>query len=103
MAFYTPRERHIADLHEAFRTESIDRRTFFKVAGAAAVASGRATAHQPERPLHGADSVLNLKRTLSSTAARKDISNLDPHGHDYSIAWGQKAVYDATALRRKPR
>ena len=40
MAFYDPRERHIADLHEAFRTESIDRRTFFKVAGAAALATG---------------------------------------------------------------
>ncbi|MGH2616408.1 MAG: twin-arginine translocation signal domain-containing protein, partial [Thermomicrobiales bacterium] len=40
MAFYSPRERHVADLHEAFRTESIDRRTFMKVAGAAALASG---------------------------------------------------------------
>ncbi|HET7092003.1 MAG TPA: ABC transporter substrate-binding protein, partial [Thermomicrobiales bacterium] len=28
--------------------------------------------------------------------ASQDISNLDPHtGHDYSIAWGQRAVYDS--------
>ena len=45
MAFYTPRERHIVDLHAAFRTESIDRRTFFKVAGAAAGARG--PSHKP--------------------------------------------------------
>src|ERR687890_847171 len=51
VAFYTPRERHIADLPEA--------------------------------------------NTLVY-GSPQDISNLDPHtGHDYSIAWGQKAVYDA--------
>ena len=97
MAFYTPRERHIADLHEAFRTESIDRRTFFKVAGAAAVASGLShnaptpTLAAPRRGLRAQPEANTLVY-----GSPQDISNLDPHtGHDYSIAWGQKAVYDA--------
>ena len=47
MAFYT-RERHIADLHEAIRAAEY-RPPHLSVAGAAAVASGRATTHQPRR------------------------------------------------------
>ena len=97
MAFYTPRERHIADLHEAFRTESIDRRTFLKVAGAAAVASGLShnaptpTLAAPRRGLRA-----QPEANVLVYGSGQDISNLDPHtGHDYSITWGQRAVYDA--------
>lgn len=97
MAFYKPHERHIADLHEAFRTESIDRRTFLKVAGAAAVASG--LSHGAANP-----SLATPRSAVRAQAsaivlvygANQDISNLDPHtGHDYSITWGQRAVYDS--------
>jgi peptide/nickel transport system substrate-binding protein len=97
VTFYKPHERLLADLHEAFRTESIDRRTFLKVAGAAAVASGLS---------HNAvvSSLAAPQRTIRSQAdanvlvygSGQDISNLDPHtGHDYSITWGQRAVYDS--------
>jgi peptide/nickel transport system substrate-binding protein len=97
MGFYTSRERHLADLHEAFRTEGIDRRTFLKVAGAAAVAGGLSrnapfTAEAARRPA--------IRRQASANSliygSNQDISNLDPHtGHDYSITWGQRAVYDS--------
>ena len=96
MAFYTPRERHIADLHEAFRTESIDRRTFFKVAGAAAVATG--LSHGAVPTVAGPWRAVRAQPAANTLVygSPQDISNLDPHtGHDYSIAWGQKAVYDA--------
>src|SRR6188508_3153060 len=97
VAFYTPRQRHIADLHEAFRTESIDRRTFFKVAGAAAVASG--LSHNAPTPTLAAPlRVLRAQPDANTLVygSPQDISNLDPHtGHDYSIAWGQRAVYDS--------
>jgi peptide/nickel transport system substrate-binding protein len=97
VAFYTPRERHIADLHEAFRTESIDRRTFFKLAGAAAVASGLSQ-NAPTPTLAAPRRGLRAQPEANALVygSPQDISNLDPHtGHDYSIAWGQKAVYDA--------
>jgi len=96
VAFYTPRERHIADLHQAFRTESIDRRTFLKVAGAAAVASGlsrNAPTAALAAPLRGLRAQPDANTLVYGSP--QDISNLDPHtGHDYSIAWGQRAVYD---------
>ena len=97
MAFFTPRERHVANLHEAFRTESVDRRTFLKVAGAAAVASG--LSHNASVP-----TLARPRRAIRAQADAnvfvygnpQDISNLDPHtGHDYSIAWGQRSVYDS--------
>ncbi|MGH2614916.1 MAG: ABC transporter substrate-binding protein, partial [Thermomicrobiales bacterium] len=85
------------DLHEAFRTESIDRRTFLKVAGAAALASGlshKASVPSPAAPRRGIH--LQPEANALVYGSPQDISNLDPHtGHDYSIAWGQKAVYDA--------
>ena len=98
MAFYTPRERHVADLHEAFRTESIDRRTFMKVAGAAALATGLsgnavapALAGQRPRAIRA-----QADANVLVYGSGQDISNLDPHtGHDYSITWGQRAVYDS--------
>src|SRR3712207_160325 len=87
MSFYTSRERHIANLHEAFRTESIDRRTFLKVAGTAAVAGSLSrnapfAAEAARRPA--------IRRQASANTlvygSGQDISNLDPHtGHDYSI------------------
>ncbi|MBA2595146.1 MAG: ABC transporter substrate-binding protein [Chloroflexia bacterium] len=97
MAFYTPRERHVADLHQALRTESIDRRTFLKVAGAAAVASGLSqqaatpTLASPRRAARA-----QADASVFVYGSGQDISNLDPHtGHDYSITWGQRAVYDS--------
>ena len=71
-----------------------------KVAGAAAAAIGLSSATGAfAAPAPGARII-----TSSSQAAKnvlvfgsgQDMSNLDPHtGHDYSIAWGQKAVYDS--------
>ncbi len=97
MGFYTSRERHIANLHEAFRTESIDRRTFLKVAGAAAVAGGlsRNASFATEAAVRPAIRGQASSNTLVYGSGQ-DISNLDPHtGHDYSITWGQRAVYDS--------
>lgn len=97
MAFYKPHERHVADLHEAFRTESIDRRTFLKVAGAAAVASG--LSHGAAAPSFAAPRSAVRSQASANVlvyGSGQDISNLDPHtGHDYSITWGQRAVYDS--------
>ena len=97
MGFYTSRERHIADLQEALRTDGIDRRTFLKVAGAAAVAGGLSrnapfsSQAAPRRAIRGQASANAL-----IYGSGQDISNLDPHtGHDYSITWGQRAVYDS--------
>lgn len=99
MAFYDPQERHIADLHEAFRTESIDRRSFLKVAGAAALATG--LSHNAVVPSLATPSRVRAIRAQPDAnvlvyGSGQDISNLDPHtGHDYSITWGQRAVYDS--------
>lgn len=97
MAYYNGRDRHIANLHQAFRTESIDRRTFLKVAGAAALAGGLShnavvpSAAAPGRIVRG-----QMDANALIYGSGQDISNLDPHtGHDYSITWGQRAVYDS--------
>lgn len=91
--------RPLIDLRQALRTESVDRRTLFKVAGAAAVATGLS-----RNAALAAPGPSPIRRVVSSQAANnilvygsaQDISNLDPHtGHDYSIATGQKAVYDS--------
>jgi peptide/nickel transport system substrate-binding protein len=96
MAYYTPRERHVADLHEVFRTESIDRRTFFKVAGAAALASGLSHGAAVSSPASPRRVIAQPEANVFVYGSPQDISNLDPHtGHDYSIAWAQKAVYDS--------
>jgi peptide/nickel transport system substrate-binding protein len=95
VAFYSPRERHIADLHEAFRTESIDRRNFLKVAGAAAVAGGLSHKAAVPAPASVRRVVAQPEANVFVYGSPQDISNLDPHtGHDYSIATAQKAVYD---------
>jgi peptide/nickel transport system substrate-binding protein len=99
VAFYDRQEQHIANLHEAFRTESIDRRTFLKVAGAAALAGG--LSHGAVAPsLAGTRRPRAIRAQVDANVliygSGQDISNLDPHtGHDYSITWGQRAVYDS--------
>ena len=97
MGFYTSRERHIANLHEAFRTESIDRRTFLKVAGAAAVASGLSRNASFATEAAGRPAIRGQASSNTLVyGSGQDISNLDhPTGHDYSITWGQRAVYDS--------
>ena len=68
-----------------------DRRTLLKLAGAAAAATGLAATlpQATKRAFAQAD------RNTFIYAAGQDISNLDPHtGSDYSIIWGQRAVYD---------
>lgn len=99
MAFYDRSEQHIANLHEAFRTESIDRRTFLKVAGAAAVASGlsqNAAVPSLAAPRRRSALRAQVDANVMVYGSGQDISNLDPHtGHDYSITWGQRAVYDS--------
>lgn len=99
MAFYEPHERHIANLREAFRTERISRRTFLQVAGAAAVASGLSQ-NAAVSSLAGPRGYRAVRAQADANVliygSGQDISNLDPHtGHDYSIAWGQKTVYDS--------
>ena len=103
VAFYTPRERHIADLHEAFRTESIDRRTFSRSRGRR---GGEWTEPQRATPTLASSTARVRAQPEANTlvyGSPQDISNLDPPtGHDYSIAWGQKAVYDAAAAKESP-
>ncbi|MFN8593203.1 MAG: ABC transporter substrate-binding protein [Thermomicrobiales bacterium] len=96
---YRGQDRHLANLQEALRTESIDRRTFLKVAGAAAIATG--LSHDAIVPSGAASRRPRAVRAQVDAnvlvyGSGQDISNLDPHtGHDYSITWGQRAVYDS--------
>jgi len=91
--------RRMADLRQAMQTYSIDRRTFVKVAGAAAAATGLSR----NAPATAAPSARGSRLVRAQADANvlvygsgQDISNLDPHtGHDYSITWGQRAVYDS--------
>lgn len=90
---------HWQNLHEAMRTESIDRRTFLTVAGAAAAAMGLSGTGAIAAPSPGIRRIVPAGQAANNVlvyGSGQDISNLDPHtGHDYSIAWGQKAVYDS--------
>ena len=69
----------------------VDRRKLLKLAGAAAAATGI-----------GASIATGVQQAAAQAAdnvfifgSGQDISNLDPHtGSDYSIIWGQRAVYD---------
>lgn len=89
------------NLQEALRTEHIDRRTFTKVAAAAAGAMGLAgtVGVASAAPAPGGKVLLPRNQADINTfivGSGQDISNLDPHtGHDYSIAWAQKACYDS--------
>lgn len=68
-----------------------DRRSLVKLAGAAAAAAGLTTATPFAR-----QSSAQADQNIFIFGSGQDISNLDPHtGSDYSIIWGQRAVYDA--------
>jgi peptide/nickel transport system substrate-binding protein len=86
------------NLSEAIRTESISRRTFLSVAGAAAVAMGMSSgaAAAPNPSISRVVSRGQAANNILVYGSGQDIPTLDPHtGHDYSISWGQKAVYDS--------
>ena len=78
----------VQDLMSAGLSGDTDRRTLLKLAATAAAATmaapyARGVAAQPDQ-------------NTFIYGAGQDISNLDPHtGADYSIIWGQRAVYDA--------
>lgn len=73
---------------------SLSRRDALRIAGGAAAASGIAGALALPVASRGA-SAQAASNTLVFGSGQ-DMSNLDPHtGHDYSIAWGQKALYDS--------
>jgi peptide/nickel transport system substrate-binding protein len=93
-------ERRMADLRRAMTDHALDRRAFLKVAGGAAVATGLASDVGMAAPAPVAPRIRVASRQASANVliygANQDISNLDPHtGHDYSITWGQRAVYDS--------
>lgn len=68
-----------------------DRRSLVKLAGAAAAAAGLTTATP-----FAQQSSAQADQNIFIFGSGQDISNLDPHtGSDYSIIWGQRAVYDA--------
>jgi hypothetical protein len=85
-------ERRLRDLREAMQTESVSRRTFMYVAGAAALAAGLSHNAAVAAPNPGALRRIGGRQASANTficASEQDISNLDPHtGHDYSITWG---------------
>lgn len=71
---------------------STDRRSLVKMAGAAAAASGLAVS----APFGMRGASAQADQNIFIYGSGQDISNLDPHtGSDYSIIWGQRAVYDA--------
>jgi peptide/nickel transport system substrate-binding protein len=90
----------MADLRRAMTDHALDRRAFLKVAGAAAAATGLTGAAAQAAPVPlGARSRIAPRQASANVliyGANQDISNLDPHtGHDYSITWGQRTVYDS--------
>jgi peptide/nickel transport system substrate-binding protein len=71
-----------------------------KVAGAAAAAMGLTSAGGAlASPGSGGRVIVPAGQAANNVlvfGSGQDISNLDPHtGHDYAIAWAQKAVYDS--------
>ncbi len=92
--------RAMNDLRRAMHDHALDRRGFLKVAGAAALATGltRTAAGAAPAPAGGRARIARRQADANILiyGANQDISNLDPHtGHDYSITWGQRAVYDS--------
>ena len=76
---------------EAGLAGELNRRTLLQLAGAAAAATGLAMALPRGQRASAAQAADNVFIYGSG----QDISNLDPHtGSDYSIIWGQRAVYD---------
>jgi peptide/nickel transport system substrate-binding protein len=69
-----------------------DRRSLIKLAGAAAASAGFAASF----PFGLKGAMAQVDQNIFIYGSGQDISNLDPHtGSDYSIIWGQRAVYDA--------
>ena len=85
VAFYDPQERHIADLHEAFRSESIDRRTFLKVAGAAALATG--LSHNAVVPSLAAPSRVRAIRAQPDASRQADPAHFGRDRFDLELRW----------------
>ena len=76
---------------EAGLAGELNRRTLLQLAGTAAAATGLAMALPRGQRASAAQAADNVFIYGSG----QDISNLDPHtGSDYSIIWGQRAVYD---------
>lgn len=74
----------------------LSRRDALKVAGTAAVASGIAGGAAMAFPGGLSRSSAQAASNTLVFGSGQDMSNLDPHtGHDYSIAWGQRALYDS--------
>jgi peptide/nickel transport system substrate-binding protein len=92
--------RRMADLRRAMTEHALDRRAFLAAAGAAAVATGLARTPGAAAPAPAGGRGRLVRGQASANVlvygSGQDISNLDPHtGHDYSITWGQRAVYDS--------
>ena len=89
----------MGELRQAMQTRSVDRRTFLQVAGAAALATGLSQGGPVAAAPRSRRQWLVRAQADANTlvyGSGQDISNLDPHtGHDYSITWGQRAVYDS--------
>ena len=81
----------LQDLFRAAARKDVSRRDLVKIAGAAALAAGIAG------PITGQSATAaQTDGTVFIYASGQDISNLDPHtGNDYSITFGQRAVYDS--------
>jgi peptide/nickel transport system substrate-binding protein len=78
-------------LIEAGLAGSTDRRSLVRMATIAAAASGIAMT----LPLGMRRASAQADQNIFIYGSGQDISNLDPHtGSDYSIIWGQRAVYD---------
>ncbi|HEV2528015.1 MAG TPA: ABC transporter substrate-binding protein [Thermomicrobiales bacterium] len=71
---------------------SLSRRDALRIAGTTAAAVGL-TGALPNSAIRASAQAASNTLVYGSG---QDMSNLDPHtGHDYSIAWGQKALYDS--------
>jgi peptide/nickel transport system substrate-binding protein len=81
----------LTELVEASKRHDVTRRDLLKIAGAAAVASGLTGTFPGVHQAAAQD-----EGTVFIYGSGQDISNLDPHtGNDYSITFGQRAVYDS--------
>ena len=75
---------------------SLSRRDALRIAGTAAIATGIAGGAAVATPGTPARTSAQAASNTLVFGSGQDMSNLDPHtGHDYSIAWGQKALYDS--------
>lgn len=83
--------RPLTALMEAGMAGETDRRALLKLAGAAAAATGLSLA----LPRAARRASAQASDNVFIYGSGQDISTLDPHtGSDYSIIWGQRAVYD---------